>query len=89
MRRPRAGAPQRRREDAPPPLARPALRWVSEAEGIELVNLWHLARTALVHKPLEERTSYHRMQWAAAEFHKLHPDISAGAAYKDLEAMLA
>lgn len=53
------------------------------------MNLWHLARTALVHKPLEERTSYHRMQWAAAEFHKLHPDISAGAAYKDLEAMLA
>ena len=88
MRRPRTGAPQRRREDAPL-LARPALRWVSEAEGTELVNLWHLARTALVHKPLEERTSYHRMQWAAAEFHQLPPDISAGAAYKDLEAMLA
>ena len=88
MRRPRAGAPQRRREDAPL-LARPALRWVSEAEGTELVNLWHLARTALVHKPLEERTSYHRMRWAAAEFHKMRPDISEGAAYKDLEAMLA
>lgn len=62
------------------------LRFMSQEQYCELVNLFHLARTALSDKPLSEQTKYYRMLWATKEFNKLHPEISATAAYKDLSA---
>ena len=51
----------------------------------ELINLYHLARVPLSGKRC---TRYDRMLWASAEFAKAHPDVSATAAYKDLDAQL-
>ena len=48
----------------------------------ELSTLWHTSRTATTGR-------YNRMLWASREFSKAHPEVSATAAYKDLEAMLA
>lgn len=49
----------------------------------ELVNLYHLARTAVGDK------RYLRMMWAAGSYHNAHPETSVTAAYKDLEGLLA
>ena len=62
------------------------LRFLTQAEYSELINLYHLARTALSGKPC---STHDRMLWATKEFHKLHPEISSTAAYKDLSAGLA
>ena len=64
------------------------LRFVTEAEGSELVNLYHLARTALSDKPYAEQSKYHRKLWASRAFHKAHPEVTETAAYKDLEGLL-
>ena len=60
-----------------------APRHVSETQLCELVNLYHLARTALAGQP-RLPTRYDRMLWAASQFHKANPMISETAAYKDL-----
>jgi len=53
-------------------------------EDSELVNLLHLAKTALSGGD----TSWHkRAQWAADEFSKIHPDISRNGAYKRLDVI--
>jgi hypothetical protein len=49
----------------------------------ELVNLYHLAQTPV------GRSRLLRMQWAAGMYHRDHPAITALAAYKDLEGLLA
>lgn len=64
------------------------LRFVTEAHGHELVNLYHLARTALSDRPYSEQSPYHRMLWACRTFHRSHPEVSEGAAYKDLCGLL-
>ena len=64
------------------------LRFVKAADYGELINLYHLARTALSDKPFAEQSKYHRMIWASNEFHKTHPEVSATGAYKDLSANL-
>ncbi len=61
-------------------------RFIKESDMPELVNLYHLARTALSGQSCSK---YDRMIWASSEFHKLHPEVSATAAYKDLEVQLA
>lgn len=61
------------------------LRFVKAEDYHELINLYHLARTALSGK---ECTKYTRMLWASAEFAKTHPYVSATGAYKDLSANL-
>jgi hypothetical protein len=61
-------------------------RFMSEVQGADIVNLYHLARTALSG---QDDSRYQRMLWAAKEFHKEHPEISETAAYKDLSAMLS
>lgn len=56
---------------------------VTVIERVELVNLYHLAQSALCrldHVP----TAYERMCWAAREFHKEHLAIPAARAYKAL-----
>lgn len=58
------------------------LRFVTHDQYVELVNLYHLARTALASKP---HSRYDRLIWASGEFSKAHPEISPTAAYKDLE----
>jgi hypothetical protein len=60
-------------------------RFVSKDQLAELVNLYHLARTALSGGPCGR---WERMNWAANEFHKKYPAIGATAAYKDLSAQL-
>jgi hypothetical protein len=57
-------------------------RFVPERLLGELSELWHLSRV-----PFNSR--YERMLWASREFSKHHPEISATAAYKDLDCMLA
>lgn len=52
-----------------------------EFEG-ELVNLFHLARTALAGQHGCSR--YDRMIWASKEFSRAHPDVTSTGAYKDL-----
>lgn len=63
-----------------------ATRFIPQAQSGDIINLFHLARTALSGK---ECTRYTRMLWAANEYHKLHPDVSATAAYKDLDGLIA
>lgn len=60
-------------------------RFVPSQDAAELVNLYHLARTALSGR---QDSKYDRMLWASAEFSKLHPSVSSGAAYKDLCGLL-
>ncbi len=56
-------------------------RFITDSQFAELVNLFHLAKTALSGK---DDSKYQRMIWASKEFHKAHPNISATYAYKDL-----
>lgn len=60
-------------------------RFVTSEQLLELFDLWHIARTALSGKGC---TRYTRLLWASAEFHKAHPEVSATAAYKDLDSAL-
>ena len=64
-----------------------ALRFITNEQMSELINLYHLSRVAL--SGTGKRGKYAQMLWATSEFHKLHPDISATAAYKDLDGQLA
>ena len=61
------------------------LRFVRESDYGELINFYHLARTVLSGQAC---TKYDRMLWAAAEFAKTHPYVTATGAYKDLSANL-
>ena len=61
------------------PLYQP--RFVTKDQLNELINLYHLADTAL------SGTDYHKwdkLNYAAKEFHKKYPNISETAAYKDI-----
>ena len=60
------------------------LRFLTQAQYVELINLYHLARVPL--SGTGKDTRYDRMLWATNEFHKLYPEVSATAAYKDLSA---
>ncbi len=51
----------------------------------ELMNLFHLAKTALSNG---DTSTWSRMCWAAREFNKLHPEITSSNAYKRLEAQV-
>lgn len=58
-------------------------RFMSQAQLTELLNLWHLAKTARY-----GGNRHDQLTWATNEFHKLYPDISTTAAWKDLTAQL-
>ena len=64
------------------------LRFISQSQYNETINLYHLARTALADKPFSEQSKYNRMLWACKEMHKIYPSISETAFYKDLSANL-
>ena len=77
-----------------PPKADPAafvvepeyrVRFVREADAAALVNLYHLARTALSGG---DDGKHARKCWAAAEFAKAHDYVSSTGAYKDLCGLL-
>lgn len=57
------------------------LRFLSEKQYREIINLFHLAETALAGT---NPSRYERMVWASSEFNKIYPSISQSAAYKDL-----
>lgn len=61
-------------------------RFIKQSDAAELVNLYHLARTALANGV---PTSYDRRIWASKEFNKLHPEVKVMGAYKDLDGLLA
>lgn len=61
------------------------LRFVKPEDYGELINLYHLARTALSG---QDDSKYARMIWASKEWAKKHSYTSATGAYKDLSANL-
>lgn len=54
----------------------------------ELVNLYHLARTALAGRPGTVPSTYDRMLWASDAYAREHPGVSKGHAYKALDRAL-
>ena len=62
-----------------------AVRFIQPQHEGELINLYHLARTALSGQPCGR---WERMNYAANEFSKAHPEVSTTAAYKDLDGLL-
>jgi len=65
------------------PLKGSTRRYPTDAERVELVNLYHLARTAGKEK------RYDRLQWAVDNFVREHPDWSHASAYKSVEQATA
>lgn len=64
------------------------LRFISESQYKEGIELYHLARTALSDKPFNEQSKCYRILWACKELHKKYPNISETAFYKDLDVGL-
>ncbi len=58
------------------------VRFIRNEHIAELINLYHLARTALPGQ--HGCTAYDRRLWASKEFSLAHPEITPTAAYKDL-----
>jgi hypothetical protein len=65
------------------PIYKP--RFVTVEQGYELVNNYHLARTALSG---QECTPHKRMIWAADQLAKKSNSVSQTGAYKDLCGLL-
>lgn len=61
------------------------LRFVKAEHYGDLINLYHLARTALSG---QDCSKYARMLWATKEWAKTHTYTTATGAYKDLDANL-
>lgn len=61
------------------------LRFISQSQLNEGINLYHLARAALSG---EKCGKYERMCYAARELNKKYPEISGAAFYKDLSSNL-
>lgn len=62
------------------PLYKP--RWLNQQQSYDIVDLYHLARTA------GKENRYERKLWTAQQFHLANPSISQSAAYKDLDGLL-
>ena len=54
-------------------------RFPTQSERVELVNLFHLARTA------GKDTRHSRLSWAADQFVKNHPSRTSVSAYKSVD----
>jgi hypothetical protein len=63
-------------------------RFVPQRDALELINLYHLARTALAGQPCGR---LERLQWAARTYAKEHAEFAqrTAAVYKDLECLTA
>lgn len=64
-------------------------RWIPAADVADIVNLYHLARTALAGKPSAEQSRWHRITWACDQYAAAHPTIPRGGVWKDLTALLS
>ena len=64
------------------------LRFISEPQLREALDMYRLARVALADKPYKEQSKYDRILYACKEMHKIYPSISETAFYKDLETNL-
>jgi len=62
------------------------VRFIPPESAFRLVNLYHLARTALSGQ--DSDTPHGRMIWASKEYNKEFPAVSSTAAYKDLCGLL-
>ena len=58
---------------------------ISKRDESELINLYHLARTALSG---EDDSRYKRMLWASKWFSKEHPEVTSTQAYLELDSLL-
>lgn len=61
------------------------VRFIPQEDITKIVNLYHLARTALAGK---ECTPYTRKLWASREYARGSNSVSATGAYKDLCGIL-
>jgi len=61
-------------------------RFIKQSDAVALINLYHLARTALAG---DRDGRSERMCWASKWFAKEHPDVTQTGAYKDLDGLLA
>ena len=61
-------------------------RFIKQSDAAALINLCHLARTALAG---DRDGRLERMCWAAKWFSKEHPEVTFMGAYKDLDGLLA
>lgn len=64
------------------------VRFIPPEDSAKLVNLYHLARTALCREPMDRQTPYFRMLWASREYARGSNSVSETAAYKDLCGLL-
>lgn len=62
-------------------------RFIKQDHSTELINLYHLARTALADKPVNERQKHGRMIWASEQLAKKYGYKMTGV-YKDLYYLL-
>jgi hypothetical protein len=62
------------------------VRFTPSCDAHKLVNLYHLARTAL---SKQECTPYKRMIWAAEQYVRENTNVSVTGAYKDLCGLLS
>ena len=58
---------------------------ISIRDESELINLYHLARTALSGK---DDSRYKRIIWASKWFSKEHPEVTSTQAYLELDSLL-
>lgn len=65
-------------------------RFIPDALAGELINLYHLARTATSGNR-QQRGRHAQMIWAAEMFYRAHPDrgFTVTGAYKDLDGLLS
>ena len=68
------------------PIGRYQTRFIRQEQASEIINLYHLANCALSG---QDAGRWARMNYAAKQFSKLHPEVSVTAAYKDLDGLLA
>lgn len=64
------------------------VRFIPAEDTFKLVNLYHLARTALAGNPTSEQTPYFRMLWASKAYARGSNSVSEAGAYKDLCGLL-
>lgn len=61
------------------------VRFIPADKVCELINLWHLSRTALAS---QDCSRYNRLLWTSKTFHEEHNEYSVNGIYKDLSSIL-
>ena len=59
-------------------------RFIKKQDELELINLYHLSKVPLSGQKCGR---WERLNWVTNEFHKLHPELSKGGIYKDIDGL--